>query len=35
MIACLGRNQSPKLIKYKIVVFDKYILFHFNVILHI
>jgi hypothetical protein len=31
MIACLGRNYSPNLTKYKIVVFDEvYILFHFN-----
>jgi len=36
MMACIGRNKSPlfKLIKHKIVVFDKvHISFHFNIIL--
>jgi hypothetical protein len=34
MLACLGRNLSPNLIKYKLLVFDEiHILFHFNIIL--
>jgi hypothetical protein len=33
-MACLGRNYSPKLIKYKMVLLDEvYILIHFNIIL--
>jgi hypothetical protein len=32
MMACLGRNKSSELIKYKIVLFDEvYVLFHFNI----
>jgi hypothetical protein len=34
MMACLGRNYSPRLIKYKIVLLDEvYILIHFNIMI--